>query len=377
MSLRARFGISTLTLFIFLAASMPSAAQVTTSQKYLITAKAGGVNLVEGDVTISRVSGRSGILIKGDEVQIGERVTTGNDGRAEILMNPGSYIRLAPDSSFEFASTDLDDVRLKMLKGSAILEVFGGDGFHIDLSADTARFTLLETGVYRINATPNGPSTVAVWKGKLRAGLDSSDSIGRGRIVSYDGKTYAITKFDRDDQDAFAMWSRDRSKELSKISATLRPDRLRDPLINSFYGGRWDLFNSFGLWVYDPFFRSYCFLPFGYGSSPYGFGFGRPIWYYNLPVAIYNQPPPAVPGAGTGKRAGRDQRPVEPGRATSTTTQRTRDSGDYKRSARDSVRSTIRDTMPRSEPSEPRLSFPRVEPVPVQVPVPTKGPRGH
>ncbi len=374
MHSRALLGISVVTVLIGLAGSFQCIAQATTADKYLITAKAGGVNLVEGDVTISRAGGRSGLLIKGDEVQIGERVSTGVDGRAEILMNPGSFIRLGPDSSFEFASTDLDDVRLKMHKGSAILEVFGTEGFHVDLSADTARFTLLETGVYRINASPNGTSNIAVWKGKLRAGLEDSDSVGRGKIVSFDGKTYTVTKFDRDDQDAFAMWSRDRSKELSKISSTLRPDRLRDPLINSFYGGRWDLFNSFGLWVYDPFFRSFCFLPFGYGSSPYGFGFGRPIWYYNLPVAIYNVPPP-VSTTGSGKRAGRD-RPSEPTRSIGNT-QRSRDAGDSKRSARDSIPGTIRDTIPRSAPAEPRIYVPRVEPVMPSVPAPTKRTRDN
>ena len=38
--------------------------------KYLISAKAGGVNFTEGRVVISRNDGRGGQLLKGDEIQI-------------------------------------------------------------------------------------------------------------------------------------------------------------------------------------------------------------------------------------------------------------------------------------------------------------------
>ena len=357
MNFGSRFGMSVLAILVSLSASFQGYSQSTVSQKYLITAKAGGVNLVEGGATINRSGGRTGILVKGDEVQIGERVTTGADGRVEILMNPGSYIRLGANSEFEFTSTDLDDVRLKFYKGNAILEVFGTDGFHVELGTETARFTLLQTGVYRIDASPKGSSTVAVWKGKMRSGLDSPATIGGGKVVAFDGKTYSVAKFDRDDQDDLAVWSRGRSKELSKISASLRPDTLRDPLINSFYGRRWDLFNSFGLWVYDPFHSSYCFLPFGYGwSSPYGYGFGRSIWYYNLPTVIYNQPAPTAVWRGSNvKRPGEPVGPV-------TRSPGSRNVGGEKRPVRDT---SLRDVIPRdTRPAEPQFNSPRMDPMP-------------
>src|SRR5262245_49719287 len=103
-------------LAVFTASSFAQKA----SEKYLISAKAGGVNEIVGDVSIERAGGRIGRLFKGDEVQAGEKVSSGADGKAEILMNPGSYIRLGTNSSFEFESTDLDDVRIKMNSGSAL-----------------------------------------------------------------------------------------------------------------------------------------------------------------------------------------------------------------------------------------------------------------
>jgi len=320
---------------------------ITTADKYLITAKAGGVNEVAGDVTVERNNGLSGRLLKGDEVQTGERVTTGAQSRAEILMNPGSYIRIGENTSFEFVSTHLDDVRVKMHSGSAILEVFGGEGFKVDLSADTARFTILDSGIYRIDANGNGNSMVAVWKGKLRPAAER-ETVGGGKLVSFNGASYVVTRFDRDDKDELAVWSRNRSKELSKISASLRPDRLRDPLVNSFYGRRWDMYNSFGLWVYDPTFRSFCFLPFGDAWSPYGFGYGRPLWYYNLPVAIYNQPPP------------RDWRGsnVKSSSGTVTPSSTAREPGKVRS---DNSNRDVYRAIPRGRPAEPQFDPPRVQ----------------
>lgn len=279
---------------VYLAFAAFAVGQTTNvSDKFLISAKAGGVNAVTGEVFIERADGRTGHLFKGDEVQLGERVTTGSDGKAEVLMNPGSYVRLGPKSSFEFVSTDLDNVRLKMHSGSAVLEIFGTEGFDVELSTDTARFTILESGVYRIDAAEKGSSVVAVWRGKLRAGNDSKLKVGKGRVVTFDGSEYSVAKFDRDIKDELSLWSTERARSLSQLSASLRPQNLRNSLISSFHSNRWNFYNSFGLWVFDPFARSYCFLPFGWGwQSPYGFGYGRPIWYYNLPMRIYNQPPP-------------------------------------------------------------------------------------
>src|SRR5690606_10705906 len=51
--------------------------------QYVISAKAGGVNFVEGPATVVRADGRTHSLIKGDSIEVGERVTTEGVSRAE------------------------------------------------------------------------------------------------------------------------------------------------------------------------------------------------------------------------------------------------------------------------------------------------------
>jgi len=271
--------------------------RVSSSDKFIISAKAGAVNAVIGDVTVEHEGGRTNRLFKGDEVQAAEIVSTGTDGKAEILMNPGSYIRIGANSSFQFDSTDLDNVRIKMHRGSAIFEVFGAEEFGVDVKAGTSRFALVDTGIYRVDVGADGNAEVSIVKGKVMPGLNATKAVKSGKTLDYSGNSFAVVKYDKEKKDELDVWSAERARELSMVAKSLRPDRLRDPLINSFYGRRWDLHNSFGVWVYDPFYRSFCFLPFGYGwNSPYGFGFGRSLWYYNLPPVIYQMPPTVSTG---------------------------------------------------------------------------------
>jgi hypothetical protein len=90
------------------------------TSSYVISAKAGGVNFVEGKVSVARKDGKSGLLLKSDTVEIGDKVTTGADGKAEILLNPGSFVRLGANTEFEFQTTELDNLKLKLSAGSAI-----------------------------------------------------------------------------------------------------------------------------------------------------------------------------------------------------------------------------------------------------------------
>ena len=259
------------------------------SSLYVISAKAGAVNYVEGKVSVARQEGKSGYLLKGDELEIGDVVSTGADGRVEILLNPGSFVRLAENSVFEFASTALEDLQLNLKGGSAMLEVITDNEFTFAVNTPKAKLFIVKSGVYRVDVLSDGTGKIEVWKGGANA---NGTEIKSGRQATVSGNQTAVVKFDRDDKDALEVWSKSRAKELSKINARLQNNYLRTSLMSSYYQTRWSLYDSYGLWVYSRYHGSYCFLPFGYGwSSPYGYYYPRDIWYYNLPPVIYNSPP--------------------------------------------------------------------------------------
>ena len=342
-----RYPILRIVLTIFgtmaLAASVSAqrdAIAAAAGDKYVISAKAGGVNFVTGAVGVVREGG-SGLLLRGDDLDIGDRVSTGADGRAEVLMNPGSYLRLGPNSAFEFKTTDLDDLQIRLDSGSAIFEVFATPDFVVTVNTPKTKLTLIDSGIYRIDVGPNGIGTVSVWKGKAQIGDDVTAIVKSGREGTVNGEQVAITKFDRGDKDEFETWSKERAKELAKVTSRLPRTQMRTALMHSFLGRQWNMYNSFGLWVYDPFSRSRCFLPFGWGwGSPYGYGFGNYIGYYNLPYVVYypnnntntngtvreskprrhmpverSSPPPFVKAQGTSSSTGSGAYEVKPGRS--------------------------------------------------------------
>jgi hypothetical protein len=282
----------------FVFAQNNSKAVPLTSDLYVISAKAGGVNYIEGNVVVAAKNKRSGQLLKGDTVEVGDKVSTGTDGKAEILLNPGSFVRLAENSSFEFLSTSLDNLQLKLNSGSAIFEVIADDEFQVTVKTPKADFSIITSGVYRVSALNDGSGKIAVWKGKAHTGNYSKETeIKSGREAVVSNGQVAIAKFDREELDTLEVWSRSRAKDLAKVNSRLQRPDLRNSLISDFSASRWNMYNSFGLWVFDRTFGSFCFLPFGYGwSSPYGYSYGRDLWYFRLPGVIYNQPPPSDNG---------------------------------------------------------------------------------
>ncbi|HVF56965.1 MAG TPA: FecR domain-containing protein, partial [Pyrinomonadaceae bacterium] len=118
----------------------------------LISAHAGGVNFVSGDVAFKRAgeSARRQLLLK-DDLKSGDALTTGGRGQVEVLLNPGSYLRLGGNSEFELTDNSLDNLRLKLVKGSAVIEATGyGDlGPLMVVETPRSRVSIVRGGIYR------------------------------------------------------------------------------------------------------------------------------------------------------------------------------------------------------------------------------------
>ncbi len=272
---------------------------------YVISARAGGVSLVSGTVRVRRAAlAKTEILAKSDELNDRDQVATAENGKAEILLNPGSFLRLAENTDLEFTDTALESLRLKLNRGSALLEAstVGDEGADISVSTPNAKIRLEKSGIYRINAGEQ-QTEVLVWKGAATVG---ADLIKAGRKIVIFGGNATVAKFDKhESRDAFDIWSKDRAKELAKLN-----DRLeRRTLANAFTGFNSEFnssnngfrsFGSSGYWVLNRLTGAYCFVPFGnnYWGSPYGYGYNRGIWWgenYRRPVVVAPQQPQQPP----------------------------------------------------------------------------------
>lgn len=316
--------ISRLTTNVFLGLALAIACAVTvrgqTSEQYTISAKAGGTNFVSGNTMLKRKGEeRWQKLMSSDDLESGDVVRTGADGRVEMLLSPGSYLRAAENTEFELADNSLDSLRVRLMEGSAVVEVAGADEARMEIQVDTpqARVSIDRKGLYRINTMPGGATEVLVRKGEAMVGSDQTKQTkvkdGKKAVVS--GANLAVAKFKKEDQDAFDQWSKQRGEELVAINRSLSKQTISNSL-SSFRSSPWGRLGSYssfaGLWVYDPFYRCRTFLPFYSGwSSPYGHGysqgFGLPWHHHHLSNGTGNVSSGFPSGTGSGHGgSGRD-----------------------------------------------------------------------
>ncbi|MCA1558616.1 MAG: FecR family protein, partial [Acidobacteria bacterium] len=110
--------LSFLALLVCLTAVGVATTSAQTRDKYVVSAKAGGINFVSGNVTVLRKGTSTNLAVTDeDNLESGDVVTTGTGGRVEVLLNPGSYMRVAENSEFELTDASIDHLRIKLLSG--------------------------------------------------------------------------------------------------------------------------------------------------------------------------------------------------------------------------------------------------------------------
>jgi hypothetical protein len=270
----------------------------------IISARAGGVNFVSGDVKVRRAASADWLALSTpNELKSGDTVRTGMTGRVEILLNPGSYLRAGGNTEFTLASADLDELRVELARGNTVVEAtgYGEMNLSIEVAVPGAIVSIVRGGVYRINVPAAGPPEVAVVKGRAAVG---STIIKGGKVARVSGGNVEVAKFDKKGRDELDQWSRERGKELAKANERLSQRAVRSAfLMGSFdniFGGR----NSSGFWFFNVDARCYTFLPFGLGwRSPYGFGYGMGV-YMPRPDPSGRWSPTYTPPVGGGSTAG-------------------------------------------------------------------------
>lgn len=253
-----------------------STTRAQTRDKYLISAKAGGINFLAGNVTVIRKGrSRQQTLTDKDSLERGDVVTTGTGGRMEVLLNPGSYLRVAENSEFELTDTSLEDLRIRLLSGSVIIEAVGGDGIDVRLNVQTPQTSavIVRHGIYRINVLPTGQTEILVLKGRVLAGANGQ-LVKDGKKIVFSAGRMEVAKLDKKNRDSFDLWSRERAEYLASLNRTL-PSYAINSSFDSFgsdllYGLR----VPFGLW-FRTSANCYVFVPTYYGiwSSPYGYNY--------------------------------------------------------------------------------------------------------
>ena len=173
------------------------------------SARAGGINAVTG---YARMHAKGNfdwqqLTIK-DDLEAGDQVATGQDGRVEMLLNPGSYFRVAENTQFELVNNSLDKLEINIISGVAIIEATGNDETEptINISTPHARMAIVRRGLYRVNVIPGDATELIVRKGRVLLG--DSQTVKDGSKVTFNGGILSVAKLEKVPQAASGSFER-------------------------------------------------------------------------------------------------------------------------------------------------------------------------
>ena len=287
-------------------------------EKFVISAKAGGINAVSGQATVNRGTSGWDQLSVTDDLEAGDRVRTAYDGRVEILLNPGSYLRVGGDSEVELSNNSLDNLEVRLMRGTAIVEATGADGLELNIGISTphTKLAIVRHGLYRLSVLPGDATELIVRKGRVVLS-DSHTKVKGGNKVIFSATNVSVAKLTDEekklkDKEQVDVWSKERAETLAKANR-----RITDRMLTSAFASYNDPFSRWydpfarrrlGFWFYNTSSRCYTFLPFHWGwSSPYGNNYGTTVYYtprYTYPNNGSNRPGTGSTGGNTGGSGG-------------------------------------------------------------------------
>lgn len=267
-------------LSIFAAALVLCCSVLSLAQnrdKYVISAKAGGINAITGQ---ARVFGKGDSdwqqLMVTDDLRAGDRVRTDFDGRVEILLNPGSYLRVAGNSEVEMSNNSLDNLELRLIKGTAIVEATGVDDLELNINISTphTKLAIVRHGLYRVSVVPGDTTELVVRKGRVVLSDNQTKVKGGNKVVFSQTNTSVakLTKEDKKAEEEIDEWSKERAETLAKANRRTTHTMLATAFSSNIDPFRsWRYARGYGLWFFNAYAGCYTFIPWYYGwRSPYG-----------------------------------------------------------------------------------------------------------
>lgn len=183
----------------------------------VISTRSGVVHFFEGavylgDQPLEPQLGKFPRIVEGAELRTGQ-------GRAEVLLTPGVFLRIGDGSSIRMLRNDLSDTRVELLAGSAIVDsVKPNADSSVTLIYRNWRVHFLERGVYRIYSEP---PRLWVRQGEVEVSTrdtGASVSVEKGMSLPFAAVLVPEPSID-EPGDSLTNWAKGRSESVSADNA--------------------------------------------------------------------------------------------------------------------------------------------------------------
>lgn len=225
----------------------------------------GSLNSVQGQVNYGGKEAQA-LPRASERLRPGEAIRT-EHGKAELLLTPGTFLRIGNFSEAEMLSRSLENTRVKVVKGMALVDAEAGYKNDLTIMMDGTRTRIEKRGLYGFDA---GRETIGVLRGKAevyagdsRFRLKGNHQLrvggrGRLRVRKLDKRAFKST--------ALYRWNRVRERYEARARKSVR-----QAIANTgrWYGPGWYWSGFWGFYTYVPSRGWFAGPYFGPYNGPY------------------------------------------------------------------------------------------------------------
>ena len=250
----------------------PSSSNQNYSQDQSSDAQPGVARLsfIHGDVSSQR--GDNGEWVAATlntPVAVGDRVSTGQGGRAELQLDYANILRLSDGATAKVANITRNSIQVQVGQGLVTYSVLRGTEAAAEIDTPNATIHPNGPGEYRILVNSDGETQVTVRDGSAEVSEpQGSTQVERGQMITIQGTDnpqYQIGSAPA--RDGWDSWNDDRDHRISGASSWHRTNR--------YYTGSEDL-DSYGAWSEVPDYGPVWIPRQDPGWAPYSDG--RWVW---------------------------------------------------------------------------------------------------
>ena len=232
------------------------------------------LSFVRGDVSTQRGDNGQWVAVTvNTPLAVGDRVSTGPGGRAEIQLDASNVLRLSDNTTAKVAALSRENIQVQVGQGLATYSVLKGNEATAEIDTPNSAIHPNGPGVYRISVNEDGQTDLAIRDGSAEVSEpQGSTQVDRGQmitIVGLDNPQYKISSAPA--SDAWDSWNSDRDRMISNATSWHHTNRN--------YTGSGDL-DQYGVWSEIPDYGPVWTPQQGPGWAPYSAGswVWQPYW---------------------------------------------------------------------------------------------------
>lgn len=271
----------------------------------------GRISVIRGNVSIQR--GDSGDWVAATvntPIESGDRISTGDDSRAEIQLDYANVVRLDQNSTIKIADLTADHIQLQVGQGVVSYSVFPNGKADAEIDTPNSAVHPLRTGEYRIQIDNDSQTEVTVREGEAEVSEpQGSTRVDAGQIITIQGTDNPqYQTANAAPSDDFDRWSEDRDHTIQSAQSWNHDDRYYTGSEDLDHYGHWENVPDYGQvwvpaqdsgwapyrdgrWVWEPYYgwTWVSYEPWGWAPYHYGrwFTYGGDWVWWPGPVGVY------------------------------------------------------------------------------------------